>query len=338
MSQELNVIAVAFVLVFVHAVPASAAPQAPPPAPLERVADIPLPGPAVRFDYQSLDPTSGRLYISHMNADQLVVFDTRSRKVVANLDGFPRVRGVWVVPELKRVYAAARGAHQVVVVDTDSLQTVARVGPIPDPDGLAYAPKANRVFVSDEQGKADAAIDAKTNSLVMSIPLGGEAGNTVYDSGSDRVLVAVAGPDELAVIEPASAKIVERIPLPGLKEPHGIALDVAHHLAFVAGQANHTLGVVDLESRKVLATQAVGEDPDVLAFDAGTGRLFVASESGTVSVFRERGTQLVLEGEMVIPHAHTVCVDPATHLVYLPLENADGHPVLRIMEVPPARR
>src|SRR5512143_2705576 len=159
--------------------------------PLRVVADVPLPGPAVRFDYQSLDAASGRLYISHMNADQLVVFDVRARKVVGNLDGFPRVRGVWVVPERRRVYAAARGSHEVVVVDTETLQTVARVRPVADPDGIAYAPKANRVFVSDERSKADAVIDAKANSLVASIALGGEAGNTVYDAGSDRILVAV---------------------------------------------------------------------------------------------------------------------------------------------------
>jgi hypothetical protein len=30
-----------------------------------------MPGPPVRFDYQSFDPASGRLYIAHMNADQL---------------------------------------------------------------------------------------------------------------------------------------------------------------------------------------------------------------------------------------------------------------------------
>ncbi len=65
-----------------------------------------MPGPAVRFDYQSLDPSNGRLYIAHMNADQLVVFDTGSRKLVANLDGFARVHGVLVVPELGRVYAS----------------------------------------------------------------------------------------------------------------------------------------------------------------------------------------------------------------------------------------
>jgi hypothetical protein len=40
-----------------------------------KVADIPMPGPAVRFDYQTFDPSSGRLYIAHMNADQLVVFE-----------------------------------------------------------------------------------------------------------------------------------------------------------------------------------------------------------------------------------------------------------------------
>src|SRR5438067_11885855 len=35
---------------------------------LRVVADVPLPGPANRFDYQSVDPAAGRLYISHMNA------------------------------------------------------------------------------------------------------------------------------------------------------------------------------------------------------------------------------------------------------------------------------
>jgi hypothetical protein len=32
-----------------------------------------------------------------------------------------------------------------------------------------------------------------------------------------------------------------------------------------------------------------------------------------------------------MPHAHSVAVDPATHLVYFPLENVGGQPVLRIM-------
>jgi len=53
------------------------------------VADVPLPGLAKRFDYQSFDSTTGRLYISHMHGDRLDVFDTRVGKLLASLEGFP---------------------------------------------------------------------------------------------------------------------------------------------------------------------------------------------------------------------------------------------------------
>ncbi|MEA2262901.1 MAG: hypothetical protein QOJ51_5726 [Acidobacteriaceae bacterium] len=300
---------------------------------LKKVADIPMPGRPVRFDYQSLDTHSGRLYISHMNANQLVVFDTATRQVLANLDGFKRVHGVWAVPELGRVYASVTGEHVVAAVDSKTLHTLAKVGPITYPDGLAYAPKVKRVFVSDEHGNADAVIDATHNTLITSIPLGGGAGNTVYDPGSGHILVAIHETNELAAIDPASAKIVGRYSLPGINEPHGIALDVSNRLAFVAGQENHCLGVVDLNSMKVLSTHDVGQDPDVLAFDPGLKRLYVSAESGTVSVFEERKVrELRVLAHFHMPHAHTVSVDPKTHLVYFPLENINGRPLLRIME------
>jgi DNA-binding beta-propeller fold protein YncE len=302
------------------------------PSVLTKVVDIPMPGPAVRFDYQSLDVESGRLFISHMNADQLVVFDTAKREVVGNLDGFRRVHGVWAVPELGRVYASVTGDHAVAVVDSKTLHTLAKVGPIKYPDGLAYAPTAKRVFVSDEHGNSDAVIDTTNNSLITSIPLGGGAGNTVYDSGSGHILVAVHGLDELVVIDPASAKIVGRHSLAGISNPHGIALDTANHVAFVAGEENHSLAIIDLNTMKIVSTYQVGEDPDVLAFDPGLKRLYVSSESDTVNVFQSLRRSLVLLGSFTMPHAHTVSVDPTTHLVYFPLENIDGHPILRIMK------
>jgi DNA-binding beta-propeller fold protein YncE len=302
------------------------------PVPLKKVADIPMPGPDVRFDYQSLDADQGRLYISHMNANQLVVFDTRKREVVANLDGFSRVHGVWAVPELGRVYASLTGEHKVAAVDMKTLKTLALSGPINYPDGIAYAPGPQRIFVSDEHGNVDAVIDTKTNLLVASIPLGGGAGNTVYDSGSGHILVAVHEKNEVVAIDPATMQIIGRYPMAGIQSPHGIALDQSGRLAFVAGEENHMLAVVDLNTMKVLATHPVGEDPDVLAFDPGLKKLYVSAESGNVFVFREDGKNLVHEGDMSIPHAHTVCVDPNTHLVYFPLENINGHPLLRIME------
>jgi DNA-binding beta-propeller fold protein YncE len=257
-------------------------------APLKKVSDVSLPGPSVRFDYQSLDTSQGRLYIAHMNANQLVVFDTKKRAVVANLDGFPSVHGVWAVPELGRVYASVTGEHKVAAVDMATLKTIAKVGPINYPDGIAYASDAKRVFVSDEHGDADAVIDTKTNALVTNIPLGGGAGNTVYDSGSRHIFVAVHEKNELVTIDPATATIIGRYAMTGIESPHGIALDAAERLAFVAGEENHKLAVVDLSTMKVLATHSVGKDPDVLAFDPGLKRLYVSAESGTSLSFASR--------------------------------------------------
>lgn len=301
-------------------------------SPLKTVADIPLPGPAVRFDYQSIDSAQGRLYISHMNADQLVVFDTRQRQVVANLDGFPNVHGVWVVPELSRVYASSTGEHKVAAVDMQTLKIIAKIGPIKYPDGIAYAPGPKRVFVSDEHGGVDAVIDSTTNTLIRNIPLGGGAGNTVYDSVSSRILVAVHEKNDLVAIDPQTLAILGRYPMAGIDSPHGIALDTEARLAFVAGEGNNKLALVDLTNMQVLATYPTGKDPDVLSFDPGLKLLYVSAESGNVFVFHEEGKTLTLVGTLSMPHAHTVCGDPATHLVYFPLQNIDGHPLLRIME------
>src|SRR2546430_16453316 len=95
-------------------------------APLKKVADVPLPDPAVRFDYQSLDGSHGRLYIAHMNADQLVVFDTKKREVVANLNGFPNVHGVLAVAGFGKRYASATREPKDVGCHTQTLETNAR--------------------------------------------------------------------------------------------------------------------------------------------------------------------------------------------------------------------
>src|SRR5206468_11107976 len=135
-------------------------------APLRVVADVPLPGSATRFDYQSLAPASGRLFISHMGAGQLVVFDVRAGRVIENLDGFPTVTGVLAVPAEHRAYASATGDHVVVVVDDSALRIVAAVQGPRFPDGIAYAPEARRVFGSDDSARPDFVIDATTNTVV----------------------------------------------------------------------------------------------------------------------------------------------------------------------------
>src|SRR5213596_1838332 len=265
-------------------------------APLRVVADVPLPGSGSRFDYQSLEPASGRLFISHMGAGP---------------------------------YASATGDHEVVVVNDSTFQIVARVPGTRFPDVIAYAPEERRVFVSDESGQRDFVIDATSNSIVARIELDGEAGNTQYDAGSHCVIVAVQTANQLAVIDPATATIVRRITFDNaVRYPHGFYVDAPHRLAFISGQGSGTLGVLDLRTLQLRQVLPIGSDPDVLAFDPVLGRLYVAAESGVVAVFGERDGSLVQLGWYRAPKAHSVAVDPTTHRVYLPLADVG---VLRVL-------
>lgn len=298
--------------------------------PLTLVADVPLPGPAKRFDYQSLDSATGRLYISHMHGDRLDVFDTRANKLVASVEGFPGATGVLAVPALHRVYVSVTGEHEVAVVDDRTLRVIARVRGADFPDGIAYAPGERRVFVSDENGGADLVIDGVTNANIGMIALGGEAGNTHYDDVSHCIVVAVQTKNEMAAIDPGTMKIVARYHA-DCDHPHGFLVDAPSRLAFVSCEGDSRLLVVDLRSMRTAAAFKVAEGPDVLAFDPGLRRLYVACESGSLEVFEERDGALAQLSAYHAPHSHTVAVDPATHHVYLPLQDVGGRPVLRVL-------
>lgn len=310
------------------------APPAPPTTPT--TADIPLPGDTSRFDYQSLDPQTGLLFIAHLGASTVLAFDTRAGRVVGTLPDIASVHGVLAVPELGRVYASATGTNQVAVINEQRLQVVARVPTGAYPDGLAYDPQTRRVFVSDQSGGTDTVIDTATNTRVATVPLGGEAGNSQYDAGTGRIWVAVQTRNQIVAIDPATNQVGPRYDLPGCDHGHGLLIDALTRRAFVACERNARLVVVNLDSGRVLDTQPVGDDPDVLAFDPAWGRLYVAAESGVLAIFDTAPLPLrPLYRGLFAPGAHSVAVDPATHTVSLPLADSGGHPVLRLLRYGP---
>lgn len=306
--------------------------QAAGPGPLKTVADIPLPGASSRFDYASLDPAAHRLYLNHMGAGEVVVFDTASRKVETVLKGFPSCTGVLAVPSRRELYVSAPGEGAVAVLDTTTLKELARIKVGDFPDGIAFDPDDQRVFVSDESGSQVAVIDAQAHRLLARIPMGGEVGNTQYDPVSKRIYSNVQTRRQLVAIDPREMKVVERMDLPGAEENHGLLIDPERHLAFIACEGNAMLLVVDLTRKKVMASFPVGRGPDVLAFDPGAKRLVIASESGPAAIFLEEGDTLRKEGDQHVGNnAHVVAIDPGSHLVYFPLKRAGARPALRIM-------
>src|SRR5690348_8947880 len=111
------------------------------PSFLQLQQDVDLTGGVSRFDGMTLDTQTHTLYIAHMGAGEIVVFDTQASKVTATLKGFPRVTGLRVIPDLHHLYASVAGEHKVFVVDTQSLKVVAKIAAGHFPDNLTYVPE-----------------------------------------------------------------------------------------------------------------------------------------------------------------------------------------------------
>ena len=300
--------------------------------PLKKITDIPLPGKSTRLDYQSLDPNRHLLFIAHLGDSEIIVVNTATRKVISTISNVSKVHGVLSVPELHTVYASATGSDEIVAVDERTLKITARIPGGVYPDSIAFDPRTRRLFVSDEFGNTETVIDTRSNKRSATIGLGGQAGNSQYDPASRHIFVNVQTLGMLVEIDPRTNAVLRRIALPGCQGNHGLLIDDRYRRAFVGCEDNATLVWLEMRAMRVMQTWTVGDDPDVLALDRDSNRVYVASESGVVSVFSDDVAVRRLAQGFLAPGAHTVAVDPVTHAVYFPLTTTTGPPLLRVMD------
>lgn len=295
--------------------------------------DIVLPGGADRFDYASIDARRRLLFIAHLGSGAVTAVNLRTGAVVANIGDIPAAHGVLAVPALGEVFATATGRNRLDVISERTLRVIAHAPAGIYPDGMAYAPGVDKLFISDEHGGTETVIDTRDDRRIATIPMGGHVGNSQYDPVTRLIFADVQTRDRIVAIDPRTDRIVRRYPLPdSCRHDHGLLIDAPARLAFVACDGNARLLLVDMRDMHVLSVHEVGRDPDVLAFDPGLRRLYVASESGVVTVFRLDHDRLRLLGRRFLAYeAHSVAVDPVTHRVYFPLQNILGRGVLRVM-------
>ena len=92
---------------------------------------------------------------------------------------------------------------------------------------------------------------------------------------------------------------------------------------------------IDINTWRVTGTAVVGVEPDVVAFDGHAGRLYMAAESGWVTVLQLHGHRLrVINSGYVADDAHIVAADPVTGRGYFPVLGASGgHPAVLVCKI-----
>jgi len=300
---------------------------------LRQIAVIDLPGPSgKRFDYLTIDDGDRYLFSAHLAAGLLHVIDLRTNTVVQTVPDVPGVEGVAYIPEGRKVYTANWWENKIGVVDLARMTVVKKVATEAKPDGIAYAAPFGKAYVSNERAKAESVIDVRTDTIVKVLRFDSETGVPQYDPVARKVYVNLQDQNVLAVIDPATDTIVARYAVDGCQGNHGMAIDPDHHRAFLACEGNDVLTVFDLDAHRAIAHLPMAKGADVVQFDPGLRRVYVACSSGAISVFQmdEPNGVRKLEDFRVEPKIHSLAVDGQTHRVYAPAEQVSGRPASKM--------
>lgn len=301
---------------------------------LKQAAVIDLPGPpGQRFDYLTIDYDDGYLLSAHLGAGLLYVIDLKTNQLVHTIPDVPGVEGVEFVPELKKVYTSDWREKKIGVIDLRQMKVIAKLPVLEKPDGSAYAPPFHKLYVSDERGKTEFVVDVQSDKIVKTLPFKSETGMPQYDPVGRLVYLNLQDLNIFAVIDPANDNVIGQYPVAPCKGNHGMALDAEHRRAFLVCEDNNLMAVLDLEKHRVVSTLPVAEGPDVIKYDPGLKRIYVACYSGAISVFQQDDPDHFhkLEDFPVQHKVHSLAVDERTHRVYVPEQEENGKPVARMI-------
>lgn len=294
---------------------------------------IDLPGPkGKRFDYLTIDYQHNLLFSTHLGAGLLYVIDLRTNKLVTTFEDLPGIEGVEIAPDVKKAYTSNWLENKIGVIDLQQMKLIKKLPTESKPDGIAYAASFHKIYVSDERARAEAVVDANKDEVITTLHFGSETGNPRYDPASRHVYVNLQDKNVIAEIDPATDKELAEYPVGKCKGNHGMALDSEHHLAFLSCEENDMMTVFRLDTHQPIAYFPQAKGGDVIAFDPGLKRIYVACYDGAISVFQEDDPAHFRKlGDVPVEKkVHSLAVDVNTHRVYAPEQEEKGAPAARI--------
>jgi len=133
----------------------------------------------------------------------------------------------------------------------------------------------------------------------------------------------------------APLKLVETIPLPGLKDGDfdHFAPDVEGHRLFLTGEENNKVLVLDTSTNKLIHTIEDSKAPHAILYRGDLQKLFVVEgDASAVKVYESDGYKPVGEIKVSID-ADSIAYDPASHYLYVVNGGREAHTPYSLISV-----
>jgi DNA-binding beta-propeller fold protein YncE len=296
------------------------------PPPLERVRTIALKGPVGGLDHLALDARRRRLLIANTVNDSLDVVDLKVGKLLKQVPGQGRIRGVYYSPEVDRVFVGNGTGGVCNTLDGESYEVLKSVRLGVEADNVSYNPRTQRIYVIHADNEMSI-IDAEDFTLRSPIALPKSIGAFRLEAGRPRMYVN-AKQGLVVVIDTNKDEVIGQFPVAPAGVNAAVAIDELSHRLFVGCRKDPSLIVMDSDTGKILASVPIPGDVDDIYFDARRGRILASCGEGAIAVIRRVGADHY-ESLAAIPTtkgARTSLFSPDTGQLYLAVPRRADRP------------
>ena len=269
------------------------------------------------WDFASVDPVYGRLYVAR--SDAIMVVDLATGAVTDRLAGASRAHQVLPLHAGKTLLETDGSTNQARFIDTTDGRVIATIATGMKPDAALFDPATGLVAVMNAGDGTVSLIDAKTYKLTGTVKVGGALEYGVSD-GRGTAWINIEDRNELVALDLRTRRVKARISLTGCEGPTGLAF-VAHGARLLSACANGVAVVSDPQTAKAVGSLVIGKDPDAVLYDAKRGLAFIpCGGDGVLEIIAaQRADGIRKIGQIATQvSAKTAALDPRTGRIYLP--------------------
>jgi YVTN family beta-propeller protein len=243
-------------------------------------------GDAGGYDYLRVDPVGRRLYVSHEK--RVEVLDADTGKKIGEIGPTTKSHGIALAPESGHGFATSGVDDQIIMFDLKTLEKLKQFKSTgSNPDGIEYDPASKRIYVGNHGSGEISVVDPMTGEIVDTIKFAADSKlEGIGFDGRGQGFVNAEDKSSVHVFDTHTLKMKATWSLAPGEGGTGLMVDAAHHRIF-SSCSNNKVVVLDSDSGKVVATPAIGDDPDGLAFDPTSGRIFTSNADGTMSILQQ---------------------------------------------------
>jgi YVTN family beta-propeller protein len=206
------------------------------------------------------------LYVSMPAANKVAAIETRSWKVMSNIDAGVSPTRTVLQNDNKYLWVSNEGtAGGVTVIDTVSGKVAATIKTGRGPHEITFTSNDSTAFVTNKADGTLSIINIRKLALVKNIPIGAEPASLAFSPLSQTLYVANEGDGTIAAVDGVRFEITARMKAePGLTsvrvEPR------QHRFGFAVNSAKNMVYIFDTASNRLMHNLPVGRTPDQITF------------------------------------------------------------------------